>query len=104
MTEPTRIRAQLAGDRATVRLLMAHEMESGHRKDGSGKTVPAWFVQEVTVLLDGRPVLTAQCGPSLAKNPFLQFNLRGVKAGDRLAVAWRDNRGASRSDEVAVTA
>ena len=32
-TEPTRIRAQIQGDVASVRMRMAHEMESGQRKD-----------------------------------------------------------------------
>ena len=41
MAEPMRIRAQAAGDKATVRVLMTHEMESGQRKDPSGTVVPA---------------------------------------------------------------
>ena len=41
MSDPMRIRAQAAGDKATVRVLMAHEMETGQRKDAAGKTIPA---------------------------------------------------------------
>ena len=104
MTEASRIRAQLKGDETTVRVLMSHEMESGQRRDAAGRPVPAWFIQEVTVRLNGRVVLAAEWGPSMAKNPFLQFTLRGAKVGDRLAVAWKDNRGATRTDEAAVTA
>lgn len=103
MAEPMRIRAQAAGDKTTVRVLMAHEMESGQRKDTAGKTIPAWFIQEVTASLNGRPVLTAQWGTSVAKNPFLQFNLKGAKAGDRITIAWKDNHGDTRSDEATVT-
>ena len=37
MADPMRIRAQMAGDKATVRVLMNHEMETGLRKDaGAG--------------------------------------------------------------------
>jgi sulfur-oxidizing protein SoxZ len=104
MTEPTRIRAQLAGDKAVVRFRMAHEMESGQRKDGNGKPIAAWFIQEVTVAHNGKPVLTLQCGPSVSKNPFVQFTLKGAKIGDKLAVAWTDSRGETRSDEAAITA
>jgi sulfur-oxidizing protein SoxZ len=99
-TTPTIIRAQLAGDRATVRMLMAHEMESGQRKDSAGQTVPAWHIQQVLATLNGRMVFSAQWGPGMAKNPYLQFSLRGAKAGDKLALRWQDNRGASRSDEI----
>ena len=48
MADPMRIRAQVAGDKATVRVLMAHEMEAGQRRDASGNLIPAWFIQEVT--------------------------------------------------------
>jgi sulfur-oxidizing protein SoxZ len=102
MAEPTRIRAVATGDKTTVRVRMAHEMESGQRKDDAGKTIPAWHIREVTALLNGKPVLTAQWGPSLSKNPFLQFNLRGAKPGDRIAIAWVDNRGHKRTDEALV--
>jgi sulfur-oxidizing protein SoxZ len=54
MADPMRIRAQASGDKATVRVLMSHEMESGQRKDASGKTVPAWFIQEVTANLQSK--------------------------------------------------
>jgi sulfur-oxidizing protein SoxZ len=103
MSEATRIRAQAAGDRTTVRVLMAHEMESGQRKDASGKPVPAWHIHEMVASLNGQPVLTIHMGPSVSKNPYLQFTLRGAKPGDRIGIAWVDNRGQRRSDEALVT-
>ena len=102
MADPMRIRAQANGDKATVRVLMSHEMETGQRKDSAGKTIPAWFIQEVTAALNGKTVLTAQWGQSIAKNPFLQFNVKGAKAGDKITIAWLDNHGDKRSDEAAV--
>jgi len=103
MADPMRIRAQAAGDKATVRVLMAHEMESGQRKDDSGKLIPAWYIQQVTAQLNGRTVLTAQWGPAVSKNPFLQFTVKGAKAGDKITIAWLDNRGDRRSDEAVVS-
>jgi sulfur-oxidizing protein SoxZ len=99
MADPMRIRAQLAGDKATVRVLMAHEMETGLRKDAAGKTIPAWFIQEVTASHNGKPVMSAQWGPAVSKNPFLQFNVKGAKAGDKIAMTWKDNKGETRTDE-----
>ncbi|QNK71517.1 thiosulfate oxidation carrier complex protein SoxZ [Variovorax sp. PAMC26660] len=98
-----RIRAQASGDKTTVRILMAHEMETGQRKDAAGKTIPAWFIQEVTASLNGKTVLTADWGPAVSKNPFMQFTLKGAKAGDKIAVTWKDNRGETRTDEATVS-
>jgi sulfur-oxidizing protein SoxZ len=103
MADPMRIRAQVAGDKATVRVLMSHEMESGQRKDAAGNTVPAWFIQEVTASLNGKVVLTADWGPAVSKNPFLQFTVKGAKAGDKLAVTWKDTKGETRTDEATVS-
>jgi sulfur-oxidizing protein SoxZ len=102
MADPMRIRAQMAGDKATVRVLMSHEMETGQRKDAHGKTIPAWFIQEVSATHNGKPVLSAQWGTAVAKNPFLQFTLKGAKAGDKIAISWVDNHGDKRSDEATV--
>jgi len=98
-----RIRAQAAGDKATVRVLMAHEMETGQRKDAAGKVIPAWYIQQVTAQHNGKTVLTAQWGPAVSKNPFLQFSIKGAKAGDKVGIAWVDNRGDQRSDEATVS-
>jgi sulfur-oxidizing protein SoxZ len=103
MADPMRIRAQASGDKATVRVLMSHEMETGQRKDAAGKTVPAWFIQEVSAALNGKTVMTAQWGPAVSKNPFLQFTVRGAKAGDKVSVTWKDNKGDTRTDEAAVS-
>mgnify|MGYP000668004870 CR=1 FL=1 len=103
MADPMRIRAQMAGDKATVRVLMSHEMETGQRKDAAGKTIPAWFIQEVSAAHNGKAVMTAQWGPSVAKNPFLQFVVKGAKAGDKISITWKDNRGESRTDEATVS-
>ena len=102
MADPMRIRAQAAGEKATVRVLMSHEMETGQRKDASGKVIPAWFIQEVSAAHNGKVVMTAQWGPSVSKNPFLEFNIKGAKAGDKVVVAWKDNKGDSRTDETTV--
>ncbi|HBH36765.1 MAG TPA: thiosulfate oxidation carrier complex protein SoxZ [Curvibacter sp.] len=98
-----RIRAQAAGDKATVRVLMSHEMETGQRKDAAGKTIPAWFISEVSASHNGKVVLTAEWGPAVSKNPFMQFVVKGAKAGDKISVSWKDNKGDSRTDEATVS-
>lgn len=101
MADPMRIRARAADGVVDARVLMAHEMETGQRKDASGNLVPAWFIQEVTCQLNGKTVITAQWGPAISKNPFLQFKAKG-KAGDKVTVTWVDNKGGKRTDEATV--
>lgn len=102
MADPMRIRAQAQNGNAVVRVLMSHEMETGQRKDAAGKTIPAWHITEVTATLNGKNVLTAQWGPAISKNPFLQFTVKGAKAGDKITVTWVDNKGDKRTDEATV--
>jgi sulfur-oxidizing protein SoxZ len=102
MADPMKIRASLVGESTEVKVLMGHEMESGQRKDAQGQTIPAWFIQNVTVTCNGRTVLSAQWGTAIAKNPFLSFKFKGGAKGDRIGVTWIDNRGDKRSDEATI--
>ena len=102
MSDPMRIRAQVQGDKTTVRVLVGHEMESGQRKDAAGKIVPAWFIQEISATWNGRVVMSAQWGTAVSKNPFMQFSFKGGKAGEKVVVSWIDNRGDKRSDEAVI--
>ena len=103
MADPMRIRAQASGDKATVRVLMSHEMESGQRRDAAGKLVPAWHITDVTATHNGKTVMTAEWGPAVSKNPFLQFTIKNGKAGDKVGVSWKDNKGDTRTDEATVS-
>jgi sulfur-oxidizing protein SoxZ len=99
MADPMKIRATVKGDIADVRVLMVHPMETGQRKDTSGNLVPVHFIQEVQVLVNGKLVLEGQISQAVSRNPVFSFRLKGVKAGDKLEIAWLDNRGErSRSD------
>jgi sulfur-oxidizing protein SoxZ len=104
MAEPTRIRANMAGGRVEVRARMSHEMETGLRKDASGRLVPPHFIQNVAVMHNGRTVMSAEWGTAVSKNPFLHFRFAGGKPGDRIVITWSDNRGEKRSDETTIAA
>jgi sulfur-oxidizing protein SoxZ len=102
MADPMKIRATLVGDSTEVKVLMQHEMETGQRKDSQGKTIPAWFIQNVMATWNGKTVLAAQWGTSVAKNPFLAFKFKGGAKGDKIQIAWVDNHGDKRSDEATI--
>ena len=102
MPDPMKIRANVVGDWTEVKVLMSHEMETGQRKDAAGKTIPAWFIQNVSVTHNGKTVLSAQWGPAVAKNPFVAFKFKGGAKGDKVVVTWQDNRGEKRTDEAII--
>ena len=103
MADPMKIRASLKEGVADVRVLIAHEMETGQRKDAAGKIVPAWHITDVVASLNGKPMMKAHWGPAISKNPLLSFKLKGAKAGDTVSIAWTDNKGDKRTDEAKVS-
>jgi sulfur-oxidizing protein SoxZ len=104
MADLMKIRAIRKGEVAEVKVLMIHPMETGRRKDDSGATVPAHFIQLVTATLDGKAVLEAQWGTGISKNPYLTFRLKGARVGGKVAVSWVDNKGETGSIETLIVA
>ena len=102
MGDPMRIRATESGGVTEVKILMKHDMESGQRKDATGKVIPAWHINTVTAKIKDKEVFAAQFGPAVSKDPFLNFKVRGAAKGDKISVTWLDNRGDTRTDEVAI--
>ncbi|HEY1042947.1 MAG TPA: thiosulfate oxidation carrier complex protein SoxZ [Telluria sp.] len=103
MGNPMRIRANATGDVVEVKVLIRHDMETGQRKDASGKAIPAHFIQSLTAKHNGKVVLDAEMGTSVSKDPFLSFKFKGGAKGDKVSVSWTDNKGDSRTDEVVVS-
>lgn len=104
MADPMKIRATLQGDVADVRVLMAHPMETGQRKDGAGKIVPLHFIQTIAATLNGKPVFNADISQAISRNPVFAFKVKGARAGDKIGITWKDNKGETRTDETTVRA
>ena len=102
MGDPMRIRASLTGDTVDVKVLVAHEMETGLRKDVAGAIIPAHYITRVTAQCKGKTVLEADWGPSVSKNPVLGFRFKGAAVGDMISISWVDNLQDSRTDEAAI--
>jgi sulfur-oxidizing protein SoxZ len=99
-----KIRAQMKGDTAEIRVLMSHAMETGQRKDNAGNTVPAHFIQAITVDVGGKRVIQGQTSTSVSRNPVFGFKVKGAKAGDKVVIHWEDNKGDKRTDEAVIAA
>jgi sulfur-oxidizing protein SoxZ len=103
MGSPMRIRAVQSGEITEVKVLIKHDMETGQRKDADGKVVPPHFIRTVIAKCNGRTVFEAETGTSISKDPFISFKFRNGNKGDKVAITWNDNKGDSRTDEVAIT-
>lgn len=98
-----KIRAKAAGNSTEVKALVQHVMETGLRKDAkTGEKIPAHYIQEVVCEHNGSVVCTANWGVAISKNPYLSFKIGGAKAGDKIKVSWKDNKGDSDSAETNV--
>ena len=104
MAEPMKIRAILKGDVADIRVLIAHPMETGQRKDSKGEIVPLHYIQSDLVTLNGKMVYDGQWSQAVSRNPVFAVRVKGAKAGDRISVTWTDNKGDRRTDEATVSA
>ena len=83
-----------------IRVLMTHPSETGLRKDAkSGQLVPAHFVKNLRVAVNGKTVLDGQLGGGISQDPYLAFKVRGMKAGDKITVSAEENTGDTGSIE-----
>ena len=103
MAQDIRIRTRRRDNGVDVTVLMLHPMESGLRTDAAGQRVPAHYITDATVSLDGRPVLEAILGIAVSRDPLLTFRLEQDPGPEAvLEVRWRDNRGEARSAQTRI--
>ena len=98
VTLPPRI---ARGEVIEVRTLVAHPMETGHRVDAMGRTLPRDIVTRLEARLDDQLVFAADLHPAIAANPFVAFPLRAERSGT-LTVTWRGDGGFVQRESVAL--
>lgn len=87
-----------------IKVLMTHPSENGLRKDAkTGQVVPAHFVKNVSVAVNGKTVMAGEWGGGVSKDPYLSFKVKGLKAGDKITVNAEDNTGDKGSVEAAAS-
>jgi sulfur-oxidizing protein SoxZ len=96
-----RIKAKERKGEVDVKCLMKHDMETGLRKDKSGKKIPEHWIQDVTAESNGKVVFSCAFNTSISKDPYLAFAFSGKK-GDSLTISWKDSTGATDSAETKI--
>lgn len=90
-----------AGDIIEVKTLISHEMESGQRKDSSGKTIPRKIIKQFTAAFNGKPILKSDWHPAVSANPYLSFFVRVPESG-KFTFSWVDDDGSTYTSEQTV--
>ena len=64
--------------------------------------VPAHYITEISVRVNGKSALEGQISQAVSRNPVFSFRLKGVKAGDKLEITWLDTKGERNRTEAAI--
>jgi sulfur-oxidizing protein SoxZ len=105
MARDTKVRTRMQEGQVEILVLVTHPMETGLRKDkDTGKVIPAHFIQDVTLEINGKVAAEAKLGIAVSENPLLGFRFKpeAAKNGSKLKVSWKDNKGESSVVEAVV--
>jgi sulfur-oxidizing protein SoxZ len=96
MAGPMKIRTTLSGDFIDVRVLMTHPMTTAQGKE------PLHFITNITVKVNGKPVVESETSQAISRNPVFSFRIKGGAKGDKVEVSWLDNKGETNTIESVV--
>ena len=81
------------GEIITIKSIITHRMESGHRRDrDTGELLPRKIINKFSVTFNGELVFTVDLFPSIASNPFIEFKAKVPETGV-FAFEWFDDDG-----------
>jgi sulfur-oxidizing protein SoxZ len=87
-----------AGSDGSIKALISHPSENGLRKV-NGVPVPALFIKDIKVTVNGKVVVDGEWGGGMAKDPYLNIKIKGMKVGDKVVVNVKDSSGDTGSSE-----
>ncbi len=100
----TKLKTRAKDGATEILVLVNHPMETGQRVDAKTKQkIPAHFIQNLTIELNGKAVAVASMGPAVSKDPLVGVMVKGAKAGDKVKVNWSDNKGENGSADATVS-
>jgi sulfur-oxidizing protein SoxZ len=103
MASTIRLKTKTSNGVTTVRAIIRHPMETGFRIDSeTSELIPTHYINEVIVKHNGNIVMSCDWTRAVSKNPYLSFMFKGANAGDKLELAWSDNKNNSDSIETLI--
>lgn len=90
------------GDIVEVKALVSHVMETGQRKDSSGKVIPRKILNKFVATVNGKEVFSADFEPAVSANPYIQFKFKAQESGP-VVLTWTDDDGSKIVGEDKIT-
>jgi sulfur-oxidizing protein SoxZ len=80
------------GEVIEVKTLIQHVMETGQRKDASGKTVPRQILNAFSAKFAGKDIFSAELQPGISANPYISFFMKVPGPGE-FEFTWVEDGG-----------
>jgi sulfur-oxidizing protein SoxZ len=80
------------GEIIEIKTLIAHEMETGYRRNQLGVALPRDIIQLFVCTYNGAEIFRAQLYPAIAANPFISFSTLATESGT-LEFRWTGDNG-----------
>ena len=91
------------GEIIEIKTLVAHDMESGFRKDKkTGKTIPRDIINTFTAAFNGKVFFEAHWYPAISANPYQSFSYKAATSGEFL-FTWKDDDGSVQTAKASLT-
>jgi sulfur-oxidizing protein SoxZ len=105
MTVNTRLRVPTEakrGEIVQIKTLASHPMETGLRKDESGKSIPREIIKSFVCEFNGRLLFSADLEPAIATNPYFEFTARMEESGT-FTFTWTEDDGSVTTAQANIT-
>ena len=83
-----------AGQVVQIKTLISHKMDTGLRKDKTGKIIPLNIINSFVAAFNGKTVFEARPHAAISANPYIAFHMK-VPASGELVMTWKDTSGKS---------
>ena len=90
------------GEVITLKAIVSHPMETGYRREVTGKVIPRDIINRFSCRYDGAEIFKAEFFPAVAANPFISFTTIATQSGS-ITFTWVDDAGKVYTEKTELT-
>lgn len=80
------------GEQILVNAIISHPMDTGFFRTKDGDPIPAYFINEVTIVYGDQEVARFEWTSGISRDPLVTFSLKADREAP-LTLTWKDNKG-----------